>query len=86
MKQCIPNVATAADWVALFTLSLTFVTGSGNGAQLCAPWTARTDDLVEGDEDFNLILALVSSSFNLGNAATNVVILVCFSCQIIPQC
>lgn len=52
-----------------------FVTGSGNEAQICLSWTAATDDLVEGDETFTLVLALMTPerSFNLGNAATNIV-------------
>jgi hypothetical protein len=52
------------------------VTGSGNGAQICASWSARADDLVEGDEEFNLMLALVNpaTAFNLGNAATKIMI------------
>ena len=70
-------IATAADLATPFTLSLTFVTGSGNGAQICASWTARTDDLVEGDEEFTLVLALVTPErgFNLDNPATNITIL-----------
>ena len=72
-----PSIATAADLATPFTSSLTFVTGSGNGAQNCASWTARTDDLVEGDEEFNLVLDLVTPErgLNLGNPTTNIVIM-----------
>lgn len=71
------TTATAVDYSTPFTLSLTFVTGSGNGAQICASWTARTDDLVEGDEEFNLVLTLETPErgLNLGNSATNIVIM-----------
>lgn len=54
-------------------MDLTFGPGSTNGAELCAPVTADSDNLVESDEDFRVVLTMVTptgTSFHLGNTGT----------------
>lgn len=50
-------------------MPLTFVPGSGNGTELCAPIITNPDDLIECDENFTVILALTTlgTSINVGN-------------------
>lgn len=71
-----PFAATGADFTGPSSLVQTFVTGSGNGAQRCASLSAVTDNLIEGDEEFDLMLVLVApgGSLNLENSATSIII------------
>lgn len=65
---------TERDFSSLNT-SLTFPSGSTDGAQRCALVTALSDNLVESDEEFSLSLTLVTptaSSISLGNNRTTV--------------
>lgn len=55
----------------MFTVSLTFATGSADGEEACAPVTAYSDNLVEFEEIFTIKLALLTpngSFLDLGNA------------------
>jgi hypothetical protein len=56
------------------TRSLTFVPGSGDGALMCSSVTILEDNVIEGEEDFSVTLALVTtaSSLSLGNSVTNI--------------
>lgn len=55
-------------------MPLTFPIGSAYGAKVCVPLTAVADNLVECDEDFMVVLDLLSSgtSISLGNNSTAV--------------
>ena len=54
------------------SLPLSFSSGSGDGAQVCALVDIFSDNLVEGEEDFAVTLSLVTStaSLSLGNKVT----------------
>lgn len=50
-------------------MPITFPNGSADGAEICTPLTAYADNLVECEEDFGVILTLLTSapSLSLGN-------------------
>lgn len=57
-----------------FSLSLTFIPGSGSGALMCPSLTVLADDVIEGEENFTVRLDLVTSgaSLRMGNSALSV--------------
>ena len=73
------NVTTAiSDGDFTFTsVTLTFATGSADGAEMCASVAVVIDNLVESDEDFTIELSLVTlagTSLRLGNTEAAVTI------------
>lgn len=58
------------------SMLLTFGPDSADGAEMCASVTANSDNLVELEEDFTVILSLVTlgASLSVGNAATIVAV------------
>jgi hypothetical protein len=61
----------------LLSVILVFSRGSADGVKVCASVTVNSDNLVETEEDFGVILTLVSSGPNLGlgnNVSTIVLI------------
>lgn len=61
----------------MLNMPLQFISGSGNGAQMCANVTVIPDNLVECDEEFTLRLTLLTNkeSLSLQNNFTSVVLL-----------
>lgn len=55
---------------------LTFVPGSGENTEVCTTLSAIPDDVVEGDEEFTVILSLTTTgpSLSIGNNVTTVTI------------
>ena len=53
---------------------MTFIRGSGSGALMCPSLTVLADDVIEGEENFTVGLALVTSgaSLTVGNSALSV--------------
>ena len=58
-------------------MSLIFLPGATNGESVCVNVTLLTDQLVECEEDFTVVLALdtVGDSVSLGNSSTAVTLL-----------
>lgn len=67
----VPCAATVGDEdFSQLSLSVTFIRGSGSGALMCPSLTVLADDMIEGEENFTVRLALVSSgaSLRIGNS------------------
>jgi hypothetical protein len=59
-------------------VSLSFLSGSVDGFEMCTAVNVNSDKLVESVEDFGVVLSLVASpatSFSLGNAETMIMLL-----------
>jgi hypothetical protein len=73
-QHCFLATATSGggDYEPLL-VPITFRTGSANGAELCAPVTVNSDNLVETEEHFTVVLELVTSgtSLSLGGNTTS---------------
>ena len=70
------DTVSGRDYSSLSTY-LTFAPGSGEGTERCSPITANDDSLVESEEEFSVILDIVTSSrsnLHLGNTETSVII------------
>lgn len=46
-------------------MPLTFPSGTADGAEMCAPVIVNSDNLVEHEENFSVVLALVTSGTSL---------------------
>lgn len=68
--------ATSGDFSTLSSVPLTFSPQSVNGEQICVNLTAVVDNLVECEENFTVILDLMTSNeiLRLGNAVVTVTI------------
>ena len=66
------NIATDEDFFLSSDMPLTFASGSRNGTEVCVSLAANTDDEVECEEDFTVLLALLTpgNNLNLVNTAT----------------
>lgn len=69
-------VASAVDFSSS-SIPLTFGPGSANGAEACSMLSADDDTIVEGDEEFTVVLALTTPgpSLIVQNNVTPVVII-----------
>lgn len=58
-------------------MPLTFTSGSGNGTEVCASVIANVDEEVECEEDFMVLLSLMTpgNNLNLANTATAITII-----------
>ena len=58
----------------ILSVQLIFPSGSEDGAEMCTSVSANSDNLVEFEEDFTILLSLVTfgASLNLGNSSSAV--------------
>lgn len=73
----VPPAATDNDISLNSSVSLTFLPGSDDGAEVCTPIIATADQLVECEEDFSVTFCLttVGSSLSMGNSVTAVTLI-----------
>jgi hypothetical protein len=64
----------SGDYDSIF-MSLTYTSGSADGAEMCASINVHSDDLVEFEEEFGVMLTLVTSGPSLGNNKSAVTII-----------
>jgi hypothetical protein len=69
--------ANARDYSPLSLESLSFLPGAADGTEVCTPIAIVSDNLVECEENFGLILTLVTSgaSISLGSSVSTVTLL-----------
>ena len=60
----------------ILSIQLIFPSGSEDNAEMCASVSVNSDNLVEFEEDFTIMLSLVTfgASLNLGNNASAVIL------------
>ena len=70
-------VATDEDFILSSDMPLTFASGSRNGTEVCVSLAANADDEVECEEDFTVLLALLTpgNNLNLVNTVTAITII-----------